>query len=94
MSFRKYTDVSFVTLGPLGPLIAISRNLAPFEELSSNASTKKFLFQSSASVHLWTPERVKVVDPASKYFLEARVNDERATVPVHRDSDRYNMMAS
>jgi hypothetical protein len=47
------------------PLILISRNLAPFENLSWKVINQMCLFQSSAPVHLWASARSRIVDSTS-----------------------------
>jgi hypothetical protein len=70
---REEVGVSFLAHRPIRTanstsLISISRHLAPFDKVSWKVITQKCLFQSSAPVHLWAPERSRIVDLTSQYY--------------------------
>jgi hypothetical protein len=49
-------------------LIAISRNLVPFDRLTWEVITQKRLFSELCPAHLWAPERPRTVDPTNQDF--------------------------
>jgi hypothetical protein len=50
------------------PLIAISRDLMPFDKPAWKSITQKCLLLSSAPVHLWAPERSRIFDTTIQDF--------------------------
>jgi hypothetical protein len=59
-----------ITTAKSTPLISISRNLAPLEELCWKVIAQKCPFQSPASVHLLSPARSGIVDPARSFSID------------------------
>jgi hypothetical protein len=75
------------------PLISISRNLAPFDKLNSNAIIQKCLYQTTAPFHMWAPARSRIVDPAIWDIYWGWVNGIWATWLAHRKSRRLTSEA-